>query len=44
MVKKDIKVGGVELKWDLEAGDVFFEGGDVVFFFGFQRWKPFLIQ
>lgn len=30
--KKIIKAGGVELKWDLEAGKVLFDGGDVVFF------------
>ncbi|MGK7379298.1 STAS domain-containing protein [Planococcus sp. 1R117A] len=32
MEKKDITVGGIELKWDLETGEVLFEGGDVVFF------------
>ncbi|MCM3665904.1 STAS domain-containing protein [Mesobacillus subterraneus] len=31
-MKKDIVVGGVELKWDLNTGEVLFEGGDVVFF------------
>lgn len=31
-MKKDIVVGGVELKWDLNTGKVLFEGGDVVFF------------
>lgn len=31
-MKKEITVGGVELKWDLETGKVLFEGGDVVFF------------
>ncbi|WP_100372356.1 STAS domain-containing protein [Bacillus sp. FJAT-45037] len=30
--KTEITVGGVELKWDLETGDVLFENGDVVFF------------
>ena len=31
-MNKDIVVGGVELKWDLNTGEVLFEGGDVVFF------------
>ncbi|WP_223702378.1 STAS domain-containing protein [Sutcliffiella deserti] len=31
-MKKDITVGGIELNWDLESGEVLFEGGDVVFF------------
>jgi rsbT co-antagonist protein RsbR len=31
-MNKDIVVGGVELKWDLNSGEVLFEGGDVVFF------------
>ncbi|HWO98512.1 MAG TPA: STAS domain-containing protein [Bacillus sp. (in: firmicutes)] len=31
-LKSEITVGGVELKWDLETGEVLFEGGDVVFF------------
>ncbi|RSD28702.1 STAS domain-containing protein [Mesobacillus subterraneus] len=31
-MKKEITVGGVELKWDLSTGEVLFEGGDVVFF------------
>lgn len=30
--KKNITVGGIELKWDLDSGEVLFEGGDVVFF------------
>ncbi|MGD6855870.1 STAS domain-containing protein [Bacillus infantis] len=30
--KKSIKVGGIELDWDLETGKVLFDGGDVVFF------------
>ena len=30
--KTQLIVGGVELKWDLETGEVLFEGGDVVFF------------
>lgn len=30
--KKSITVGGIELKWDLNTGEVLFEGGDVVFF------------
>jgi rsbT co-antagonist protein RsbR len=29
---KEIRVGGVDLKWDLTTGKVLFEGGDVVFF------------
>lgn len=32
MLKKQITVGDVELKWDLETGEVLFDGGDVVFF------------
>lgn len=32
MMKKQITVGDVELKWDLETGEVLFDGGDVVFF------------
>ncbi|WP_046174385.1 STAS domain-containing protein [Domibacillus indicus] len=33
MIKQtDITVGGIELKWDLDTGNVLFEGGDVVFF------------
>lgn len=31
-MQKDLIVGGVELKWDLNTGQVLFEGGDVVFF------------
>lgn len=31
-MQKDLIVGGVELKWDLNSGQVLFEGGDVVFF------------
>lgn len=31
-MQKDLVVGGVELKWDLNTGEVLFEGGDVVFF------------
>lgn len=31
-MKKDIKVGAAELQWDLETGQVLFDGGDVVFF------------
>ncbi|MRX73794.1 STAS domain-containing protein [Bacillus lacus] len=31
-VKKDLKIGGVEISWDLDSGKVLFEGGDVVFF------------
>ncbi|MBT2583424.1 STAS domain-containing protein [Planococcus sp. ISL-109] len=31
-MKKEIKVGAAELKWDLETGQVLFDGGDVVFF------------
>ncbi|GLB59611.1 STAS domain-containing protein [Cytobacillus sp. NCCP-133] len=30
--KKELVVGGVNLKWDLNSGEVLFEGGDVVFF------------
>lgn len=30
--KAKLTVGGVELKWDIETGEVLFEGGDVVFF------------
>ena len=32
MMKKQITVGDAELKWDLETGEVLFDGGDVVFF------------
>ncbi|WP_033541681.1 STAS domain-containing protein [Planococcus sp. CAU13] len=32
MMKKQITVGDVDLKWDLETGEVLFDGGDVVFF------------
>ncbi|MFD1863038.1 STAS domain-containing protein [Planococcus chinensis] len=32
MMKKQLTVGDVELKWDLETGEVLFDGGDVVFF------------
>jgi rsbT co-antagonist protein RsbR len=32
MSKKSISVGGIELEWDLETGEVLFEGGDVVLF------------
>ncbi|MGI2329028.1 STAS domain-containing protein [Planococcus sp. YIM B11945] len=31
-MKNEITIEGVELKWDSEAGEVLFEGGDVVFF------------
>lgn len=31
-MKKEIKVGAADLKWDLETGQVLFDGGDVVFF------------
>ncbi len=31
-MKKEIKIGAVELKWDLETGEVLFDGGDVAFF------------
>jgi rsbT co-antagonist protein RsbR len=31
-IQKSIKVGGVQLDWDLETGKVLFDGGDVVFF------------
>lgn len=31
-MKKNIVVGDVDLKWDLETGEVLFDGGDVVFF------------
>jgi hypothetical protein len=30
--KKSIKVGGIELDWNLDTGKVLFDGGDVVFF------------
>ena len=32
IMKKEIRVGDVDLKWDLETGQVLFDGGDVVFF------------
>lgn len=32
MTKKQITVGDVDLKWDLETAEVLFDGGDVVFF------------
>lgn len=32
IMKKEITVGDVDLKWDLETGQVLFDGGDVVFF------------
>ncbi|TWT25220.1 STAS domain-containing protein [Planomicrobium sp. CPCC 101110] len=31
-MKSEFTVGGIELKWDSESGEVLFEGGDVVFF------------
>lgn len=31
-MKKNIVVGDVDLKWNLETGEVLFDGGDVVFF------------
>ncbi|PSL41484.1 anti-anti-sigma regulatory factor [Planomicrobium soli] len=31
-MKNEFTVGGIELKWDHESGEVLFEGGDVVFF------------
>ncbi|TWT01470.1 STAS domain-containing protein [Planomicrobium sp. CPCC 101079] len=31
-MKNEFTVGGIELKWDSESGEVLFEGGDVVFF------------
>ncbi len=32
IMKKEITVGDVDLKWDLETGQVLFDSGDVVFF------------